>query len=59
MATVGDEESKSKALATLSLQLDSAEVTVKLSSTICFAKDKNEGVLVWFEASDLTLNDVA
>ena len=55
---VGGKELKSKQIA-LTLKMGTAKVTVKSSDTTMFAKDRNDRALVWFEATDLALNDVA
>ena len=43
----------------LSVKMGAAKLTAKSSGTTLFAKDRNDRVIVWFEAADASLNDVA
>ena len=43
----------------MSVVMGSAKLTVGNNSTVMFAQDRNDRVLVWFTASDATLNDVS
>ena len=42
----------------LSVKMGSTKLTTKSSDTTLFAKDRNDRALVWFESTDMTLNDV-
>lgn len=42
----------------ISVKAGSAKLTAKTDNTTLFAKDKNDRALVWFEATDATLNGV-
>ena len=57
VAVVGGKEIVSKRI-NLSIKMGSAKLVIKSSDTTLFAKDRNDRALVWFEAADLTLNDV-
>lgn len=46
-------------LISMSVTMGSAKLNVRSSGTTLFAKDKNDRILIWFEATDAAVNEVS